>query len=361
MFKFGSLPAICTASLLLSAGFFQSCVLPSNEPGAEGGSTSGGSDSTAGSSDGGSMSGTGAVAGVSGAMAGAAGVLGSAGESDGGAAGALGGSAGTAGSIAGTGASGGGSAGALGGIGGAMGGTSGSAGGIAGSMVSFGGCSNYGGSNSHQLSRDRVRIHPHFADAHDQQSIERNQDLEGRPSGSVHLPRRPNGLFTCSGRSRDRHRDTAVHSSALAAKQFVPAHDRRTLDCRRRRLSDNHTVRTNRGSILLMTPANLNFGTVALNASATLHLTQSGDSSGRALSDNAAFSGAISMASWHEWTFTFSATIVGIQTATFTSKSIPYNRAPCTPDTFTATAFVPPDAAQPNPAQQPSSPRTSYL
>jgi len=94
------------------------------------------------------------------------------------------------------------------------------------------------------------------------------------------------------------------------------------------------------GAFYSWSPANLNFGTVAFNTSTTLHLTQSGDSSGRAVSDNPAFSGTYSATSWHEWTFTFNASTVGTQTATFTWKSVPYNRAPCTPDTFTATAYV---------------------
>jgi len=95
------------------------------------------------------------------------------------------------------------------------------------------------------------------------------------------------------------------------------------------------------GAFYSWTPPNLHFGSVPLNTTATAHLTQSGDSSGRAVGDNPAFVGTYSPQSWHEWTFTFNATTVGTHTATFTWVSIPYQRAPCTPDTFTATAIVP--------------------
>lgn len=405
MSKSGGLRAICAATLLSSAGFLQSCVLPSDGSGAEGGSPSGGSDSAGGNSDGGSMSGTGAVAGGSGAMGGGTGALGGAGES------------------------GGGGTGALGGVGGAMGGTSGSAGGIAGSMVSMGGCSNYGGWNAAgwlgQAGIGGANVAGSGASGGEAGSGNGGQgggafggasgsaaagscnaadpSCAGMSGGAGAPPSAGNGgtggvpslplvlstklidfpatecgttptskTLTITNPSSASKTWRAIPggaftfladptSSSLAPGEavtvtvtppFIPLRSQPSNSSQLMTgvllIADGAVYQTITlsepiaGAFYSWTPASLNFGIVAINTSATLHLTQSGDSSGRAASDNAAFSGTYSASSWHEWTFSFNATTVGVQTATFTWKSVPYNRAPCTPDTFTATAFVPP-------------------
>jgi len=94
------------------------------------------------------------------------------------------------------------------------------------------------------------------------------------------------------------------------------------------------------GPFFSWSPANLNFGVVRLNTSLTLPITQSGDSSGRLSGDNPAFvPSALNPQSWHEWNVTFFASAVGTQTATFTWQSF-NDPIACTPNTFTATATV---------------------
>lgn len=408
MSNWRSLRAMCTTSLFLSAGFFQSCVLRSDGPEDEGGATSGGHDS-AGDAAGGATSGAGA-AGVSGSVGGAsgsfAGIAGSTGGS--------GGSVGVVGSIGGAGGSVGGVAGSIGGascgggVAGSMGGASGSlneagstsagssglagnggsnvagsdasggggeSGGIAGASsggAPAGGCSGAepscagmagtagasgssgsGGSNGDPslpllLSTNLINFPatecgstPTSKTFTITNPSSVTKTWSSSPAGAVTFIAEPAGSSLAPGEV----------VTVTVTPPFVPTHSRPSgsdpLMTGGLRIGDggNYQFITLSepiaGAFYSWTPANLNFGSVPLNTSATLHLTQSGDSSGRPAGNNPAFVATISPLSWHEWTFTFNATTVGTQTATFTWLSVPYNRAPCTPDTFTATAFVP--------------------
>jgi hypothetical protein len=387
----------------LSASFFQSCVLQSDGPEDPGGSTSGGIDA-AGNSAGGATSGIGgasvggSISGAGGSFAGVAGSISGAGGSFAGVAGSI---SGASGSFAGLGGPVGGAGGSFAGIAGSISGAGGSFAGIAGSNVAgsdasgggagtenggLGGAS-AGGAAGGATAGACSGADPSCAGMTGTAGLSGSGGSggsNGDPSlplvlstNLINFPATECGTvptsktFTITNPSSvtKTWRAVAVGAAAFLAEPtgsslapgevvtvtvtppFVPLRSQpngsNPLMTGGLAINDAGSYQTLMlsepiaGAFYSWTPANLNFGVVPLNTSATLHLTQSGDSSGRAAGNNPAFVGTSSPASWHEWTFTFNATSVGTQTATFTWVSVPYNRAPCTPDTFTATAVVP--------------------
>ena len=427
MSNFGRLRTICTASLFVSAGFFQSCVLRSDAPEDQGGSTSGGNDS-AGNTAGGATSGAGAagvsgnIGGLGGSVAGIAGSIAGAGES----AGIAGSIAGAGGSMAGIAGSIAAASGSVAGIAGSIAGAGGSVAGIAGSIGGVSGWSNDAGSTSAGGSGLAGNGGSNMAgsDASGGGAGAASGGVGGASSGGASgngaagacsgadpscagMP--GNGGASGSGGSGGSGGDQYIplllstnlinfsatvcgtaptsqtftltnpssvtktwHSvpvgafaflaeptgSSLAPGEVVTVTVTPPFIPLRSRPNGSDSFMTAglvivdggnyqsltlsgqiAGAFYSWTPANLKFF-APLNTSATVNLTQSGDSSGRAAGNNLAFVATYSPLSWHEWTFTFNATTVGTQTATFTWLSI-YGRPPCTPDTFTAFAVVP--------------------